>query len=130
MLHHVGIEIRAEEVERAVELFEALGFEQVEPPPSLREGFTWVERVGAQVHLMHVEDPVVPASGHVAVVVPAGTAGPGAGDAERAGFDAALSALRERGFDPEPRREHWGAPRALVILPGGQRVELMAFPPR
>ncbi len=130
MLHHVGIEIRAEEAERAVELFEALGFERVEPPPSLREGFTWVEREGAQIHLMHAEDPVVPAIGHVAVVVPPGSAGPGANDAERNGFDAALADLGERGFGPEPRREHWGSPRALVVLPGGQRIELMAFPPR
>ncbi len=130
MLHHVGIEIRPEEVERAVELFELLGFQRVEPPPTLRDGFTWVERGGTQVHLMHAEEPVAPPRGHLAVVVPPGTAGPGAGDAERAGFDAAVAALRERGFELQPGREHWGSPRALVILEGGQRIELMAFPPR
>ena len=33
MLHHVGIEIAPADVERAVEFFALLGFEQVEPPP-------------------------------------------------------------------------------------------------
>lgn len=115
MLQHAGIEIVPAEVERAVLLFELLGFERVEPPPSLAEGFTWVEREGTQIHLMHEEHPVVPPRGHVAVHVPDN--------------DAALERLREHDFDPEPRREHWGAPRALVVLPGGQRVELMAAPP-
>jgi hypothetical protein len=115
MLQHVGIEIAPEDVDRAVELFVLLGFARVEPPPSLAEGFTWVEREGTQVHLMHAEAPIVPPRGHAAVVVP--------------DFDPALERLREHGFDPERRREHWGAPRALVVLPGGQRVELMAAPP-
>ena len=37
--------------------------------------------------------------------------------------------LRAAGFPPEPRTEHWGAPRAFVRAPGGHRVELMAGPP-
>lgn len=115
MLHHVGIEIAPGEVERAVLLFELLGFARVEPPPTLAEGFTWVEREGTQVHLMHEPRPVVPPRGHLAVHVP--------------DFDAALARLREHGFEPEPGRRHWGAPRSHVALPGGQRVELMAAPP-
>jgi catechol 2,3-dioxygenase-like lactoylglutathione lyase family enzyme len=112
VLHHVGIEVAPGEVPRAVELFELLGFARVEPPPSLRDGFTWLERGGTQVHLMHEADPVAPPRGHLAVVV--------------SDFDAALERLREAGFDPRPRRAHWGASRALVLAPGGQRVELMA----
>ena len=115
MLHHAGIEIRADDVERAIELFELLGFAQVEPPPTLAE-FTWLEREGTQVHLMPSERPVVPHRGHLAVVVP--------------GFEAALDRLRQHGFEVEPAREHWGAPRARVIAPGGHRVELMAHPPQ
>jgi hypothetical protein len=115
MLQHAGIEIVPAEVERAVLLFELLGFERVEPPPSLAAGFTWVEREGTQIHLMHEENPVVPLRGHVAVHVP--------------DFEAALERLREHNFAPEPYREHWGAPRSVVVLPGGQRVELMAAPP-
>jgi len=115
MLHHVGIEIAAADVDRAVELFTLLGFAPVEPPPALAEGFTWLERDGTQVHLMHEEAPAVPRRGHLAVVV--------------ADFDATLAALGEHGFEAERRREHWGAPRAVVIAPGGHRVELMAAPP-
>jgi hypothetical protein len=33
------------------------------------------------------------------------------------------------GFDPEPRQEHWGAPRSFVRDPAGNRVELMSAPP-
>jgi catechol 2,3-dioxygenase-like lactoylglutathione lyase family enzyme len=115
MLHHVGIEVRPDDVERSVELWRALGFEQVEPPATL-SGFTWLERGGTQIHLMPTESPTVPPRGHVAIVV--------------ADFEGTVDELRERRFEVELRREHWGAPRALAIAPGGHRVELMAAPPR
>jgi catechol 2,3-dioxygenase-like lactoylglutathione lyase family enzyme len=115
VIHHVGIEVVPADVERTAELFELLGFERVQPPPTLAEGFTWLEREGTQIHLMHEESPVVPPRAHVAVVAP--------------DFDTTLERLRAAGFDPEPRRPHWGAPRALVAGPGGHRVELMAAPP-
>ncbi len=114
MLHHVGIEVVPTEVDRAVEFFTALGFERVDPPPTLAE-FTWLEHDGTQVHLMPEESPTVPPRGHLAVVAP--------------DFEATIARLRERGFEVEPRREHWGAPRAHAIAPGGHRVELMAAPP-
>ncbi len=115
MLHHIGIEIRPAEVERAAELFELLGFARVEPPPTLTE-FTWLEREGTQVHLMPTEQPTVPPRGHLAVVVP--------------DFEAVIERLRGRGFGVEPRGEHWGTARAHTTAPGGHRVELMAAPPR
>lgn len=115
MLQHAGIEIAPAEVERAALLFELLGFVRVPPPPALGERYTWVEREGTQIHLMHEENPVVPPRGHVAVHVP--------------GFEAALERLRAHGFEFEPGREHWGARRGRVTLAGGQRVELMAAPP-
>lgn len=115
MLQHAGIEIVPSEVDRAVLLFELLGFERVEPPPSLAGAYTWVERQGTQIHLMHEDSPTVPPRGHVAVVVP--------------DFEDATDRLRANDFDPKPHREHWGSPRAVVTLPGGQRVEMMAFPP-
>ncbi len=114
MIHHVGIEVAPEDVERVAELFELLGFERVQPPPSLTE-FTWLEREGTQVHLMPDPDPVAPPRGHLAVVVPE--------------FEATLAALRARGFEVEAAREHWGAARARVLAPAGHRVELMAAPP-
>lgn len=114
MLHHVGIEIRPADIPRTVELFELLGFEQVEPPSSLAQ-YTWLERDGTQVHLMPEEEPTVPPRGHLAVVAP--------------DFERTLARLGEAGFEVERRREHWGAPRAIVTAPGGHRVELMASPP-
>jgi catechol 2,3-dioxygenase-like lactoylglutathione lyase family enzyme len=116
MLHHVGIELQPADVDRAVEFFTLLGFERVQPPPPLAAGFTWLERDGTQIHLMHEAEPTVPERAHLAVVVP--------------DFDAALERLRERGFETRPGREHWGAPRAHAIAPGGHRVELMAAPPQ
>lgn len=115
MLHHVGIEVAAGDVARSIEFWEALGFKQVEPPPTLAE-FTWLERDGTQIHLMPTESPTVPSRGHPAIVA--------------RDFDRHVAALRELGFEVEPRRQHWGAPRALAIAPGGHRVELMARPPR
>jgi len=114
MLHHVGIEVRPTEIERSVELWQLLGFELVEPPESLGE-FTWLERGGTQIHLMPTESPTVPPRGHTAIAV--------------ADFESSFAALREHGFEIERRREHWGAPRALVLGPGGHRVELMAATP-
>ncbi len=115
MLHHVGIEIEPGDVEAAVEFFELLGFARVEPPPALAAGFTWLERDGTQIHLMHEPRPTVPDRAHLALVVP--------------DFEATLERLRERGFQTRPGREHWGAARAHAVAPGGHRVELMAAPP-
>jgi catechol 2,3-dioxygenase-like lactoylglutathione lyase family enzyme len=114
MLHHVGIELRAADVERAVEFFELLGFERVEPPSTLAE-YTWLERAGTQVHLMPDEEPTVPARGHLAVVTP--------------DFEETVGLLREHGFSVEGRQAHWGARRACAIAPGGHRIELMAAAP-
>jgi catechol 2,3-dioxygenase-like lactoylglutathione lyase family enzyme len=115
MLHHVGIEVAPADIERSVELWQALGFALVEPPESLAE-FTWLERDGTQVHLMPTESPTVPPRGHVAVVV--------------ADFDRTLTILAEAGFEIDRRREHWGAPRAVIFAPAGHGVELIAAPPR
>jgi len=114
VLHHVGIEVAPADVEATAGLFELIGFARVEPPPTLRE-YTWLERQGTQVHLMPEDQPTVPSPGHVAVVVD--------------DFAATVARLREHGFEVEPKREHWGQPRALAIAPGGHRVELMAAPP-
>ncbi len=114
MLHHVGIEVAPAEIEAAAGFFELIGFARVEPPPTLSE-FTWLERGETQIHLMPEAEPTVLSPGHLAVVAP--------------DFDATVSRLRDAGFSVEPKREHWGQPRALAIAPGGHRVELMAAPP-
>ena len=115
MLQHVSLEVPRERADACAEFWALLGFARVEPPPTLRERAVWVERDGTQVHLMYADDAVVPPKGHAAVVAP--------------DYDAALAALRAAGHDPEPRPEHWGAPRCFVTDPAGHRVEVMAAPP-
>jgi catechol 2,3-dioxygenase-like lactoylglutathione lyase family enzyme len=114
VLHHIGIEVAPADIEAVAGFFELIGFVRVEPPEALRK-YTWLEREGTQIHLMPEEDPTVPSPGHLAVVAP--------------DFDATVARLRDAGFSIEPKREHWGQPRALAIAPGGHRVELMAAPP-
>jgi catechol 2,3-dioxygenase-like lactoylglutathione lyase family enzyme len=115
MLQHVTIEVTSAQVDACVSFYELLGFAKVEPPESLAGRATWVERDGTQVHLMPVDEPVVPPSGHHAVLV--------------RDYEATLAALRDAGFDPEARAEHWGAARSFVRNPAGHRVELMAGSP-
>jgi catechol 2,3-dioxygenase-like lactoylglutathione lyase family enzyme len=115
MLQHVTIELKADQVEACVGFYALLGFTRVEPPESLAGRATWVERRGTQVHLMPVDEPVVPPSGHHALLVD--------------DYGATLSALRNAGFEPQPRKEHWGSPRSFVRNPAGHRVELMAGSP-
>jgi catechol 2,3-dioxygenase-like lactoylglutathione lyase family enzyme len=115
MLQHVAIEISPPDVEAAVGFFELLGFERVQPPPALREGFTWVQRGGTQIHLMHTGTPTVPRQGHLAFFVE--------------DYEDTVAALREAGFALEFGREHWGAPRGKTTAPGGHLIELMAAPP-
>src|SRR5206468_388757 len=69
-IHHVALETRPADVEAEVAFWRALGFRRVEPPETLRERTTWVQREGRQVHLLYAEDPVVPPSGHTAIVAP------------------------------------------------------------
>jgi catechol 2,3-dioxygenase-like lactoylglutathione lyase family enzyme len=114
MLQHVSIEVRPDQVEACVAFWGLLGFEQVEPPESLRQ-FTWVERAGTQIHLMPFDDPVTTVRGHAAVVVE--------------DYDAALARLREHGFETRPGSDAWDAPRSFVRDPAGNHVEIMSAPP-
>jgi catechol 2,3-dioxygenase-like lactoylglutathione lyase family enzyme len=114
VIQHVAIEVEPGDLSRSVEFWQLLGFTQVEPPPSLAQ-FTWLERGGTQIHLLPTESPTVPPSAHVAVVAP--------------DFDAAVARVEGAGFEIERRGEHWGAPRAKAIAPGGHLVEVMESPP-
>jgi catechol 2,3-dioxygenase-like lactoylglutathione lyase family enzyme len=115
VIQHVTVEVPRERVEDCAAFWALLGFRRVEPPPTLQDRAVWMERDGTQVHLMHVDDPVVPPQAHVAVVAE--------------DYARSFGALRDAGHDPEPRPEHWGAPRCFVRDPAGHRVEVMAAPP-
>ena len=115
VIQHVAVEVVRERAEACAEFWALLGFHRVEPPPTLAERATWVERDGIQVHLLYVDEPVVPPEGHIAVVVD--------------DYERSFAALRDAGHAPEPRTEHWGAPRCFVRDPAGHRVEVMAAPP-
>jgi len=116
VVQHVTLELRRDQAAECVAFWGLLGFERVEPPPSLAERAAWMENGPTQIHLMWVDDPVALPHGHVAVVLE--------------DYDDTLAALREAGAEPEPRTEHWDSPRAYVHDPAGNLVELMASPPR
>ena len=115
MIQHVTLEVRREQAEECAAFWALLGFERVQPPESLADRALWLQHGPTQVHLMWVEDPVALPRGHVAVVLE--------------DWEGTLGSLRAAGHGPEPRREHWGSPRAYVHDPAGNLVELMAFAP-
>jgi hypothetical protein len=115
MLHHVAFEVAPADVERSTEFWQLLGFVRVDPPGALAGSATWLEREGTQVHLLHSESPAVRRHGHTAVLV--------------ADFEGSVQGLRESEFEVAPKRELWGAARALAVAPGGHPVELFATPP-
>ena len=114
-LQHVSLEVRRADVPDELGFWALLGFTEVEPAGTLAEVASWVQRGPNQIHLLFSEDPVIPPSGHAAVVVD--------------DFDATVAALTEAGQTPKERERHWGAARAFVHSPAGHTVELMAEPP-
>ena len=115
MIQHVALETARADEQAALAFWRLLGFESFDPPPSLRRRSAWLQGGQTQVHLLWSRDPVTPREGHTAVVVD--------------DYDTTVRQLREAGYQVEPRREHWGAPRSFVRAPGGHRVEIMAAPP-
>ncbi len=115
MLQHVALEVRPGQVQACADFYRLLGFEEVEPPETLADRTTWVEREGTQIHLLNTDEPTVLPSGHLAVVAE--------------DYEATISALTQAGHEPEERSRHWGAPRAFAQDPAGNLVEIMAWPP-
>jgi catechol 2,3-dioxygenase-like lactoylglutathione lyase family enzyme len=115
VLHHVSLEVKPDDVGRSVEFFELLGFGRVPAPDPISAFVTWIERDATQIHFIHTPEPATPQLGHPAVVA--------------SEFDDAVERMRAAGFEVEPADELWGEARAFAVMPGGQRVELMAAPP-
>jgi hypothetical protein len=111
-LQHVALETRRQDGDAEVAWWALLGFDEVQPPPALRERARWLQRGPTQIHLLFTDEPVVAPKGHVAVVCE---------DAERV--------VPRLGDDVEERRAHWGARRWYARTPGGHRVEVMVAPP-
>ena len=114
-LQHTAIETHPRDAGALVAFFGLLGFDEVDPPEGLSGRTRWVQREATQIHLLLTDEPVVPPSGHVAVVAP--------------DYEATVAALRAAGHEVADRAPHWGSPRAFATAPGGHRVELMAAPP-
>ena len=115
MIQHVALETSRDDAAAAERFWQLLGFEPVDPPPTLRDRAAWLQRGSTQVHLLWHDEPTTPPEGHTAVVLD--------------DYEGTLARLREAGHEVEPRTEHWGAPRAFVRAPGGHRVEVMERPP-
>jgi catechol 2,3-dioxygenase-like lactoylglutathione lyase family enzyme len=119
LIQHVTRPIRRSELDACVHFYGLLGFEQITVPPGIQGRAVWLAgrggaRSGPDLHLQFEPEPV-PEQGHVAFVV--------------APYEETLERLRQAGFDVDPRREHWGSPRAYVRDPASNLVELMAEPP-
>ena len=115
VLHHVSLEVAPDDVERSVDFFTLLGFQRLGAPDPIAPFVTWLEADGTQIHFIHTPEPTTPTLGHPAVVAPE--------------FDPTVTRLREAGFEVEEADQLWGEQRAFAVMPGGQRVELMAAPP-
>jgi len=115
MLHHVALEVRPDDVDEDSRFWTLAGFEKVAVPEALGDGYTWFEKAGTQIHLMEVDEPVIPPRGHVAVVA--------------RDFEETLARLAEGGFEAREGRQLWGDRRVKVTTPSGHLVEVMAAPP-
>ena len=115
MIHHVALEVAPERERECIAFYSLLGFREVDPPASLSDRASWLEREGTQIHLLRTDEPATLPNGHAAVVVPR--------------YEQTLERLRAAGHEVESRTAHWGSPRAFVRDPAGNRVEIMEFPP-
>ena len=118
MIHHVTRPIPPATLDQCIEFYGLVGFTPVPVPPGIAGRAVWLERkaggIRTQIHLAP-SDEAVPEQGHVGLVVEP--------------YDRTLQALRDAGHEVEPRRAHWGSPRAYVHDPAGNLVELMSWPP-
>ena len=121
MIQHVTRQISPAQLESCVRFYAILGFEPVAMPPSLEGRAVWLAQPDPDAACPQRPNPpdaergCAPEQGHVAFVLD--------------GYEAVLERLREAGFEVQPRREHWGAPRAYVRDPAANLVELMAAAP-
>jgi catechol 2,3-dioxygenase-like lactoylglutathione lyase family enzyme len=117
MIQHVTRQIAPADLPACIDFYALLGLAPVTPPPSIGDRAVWLAPTtgpSVQLHLLAAAD-ARPEQGHVAIVV--------------SDYDGVVARLRAAGYAVEPRREHWGAPRAYVRDPASNVVELMAAAP-
>ena len=106
--------IGPETLDACVSFYALAGFTLLEPPPALAERGVWLQRGPTQLHLLTAPD-AHPEQGHFALVEPR--------------YEELVERLTAAGYAVEPRREHWGSPRAYVRDPAGNLVEIMQSAP-
>ncbi len=114
MLQHVTQQVRPSQLDACITFYERLGFKRTRAPEGIAGRAVWLQRGSGQIHLMPATD-AQPGSGHIGVVAE--------------DYELTLRALEFAGHDVQPRREHWGSPRAYVRDPAGNLIEVMAFAP-
>ena len=67
-IHHVSIEVSRDLTGQEVTFWEALGFVPVEAPDGISRSAVWLEAGDQQIHLLPVDGPSLPGSGHVALI--------------------------------------------------------------
>ncbi|MFY9487389.1 MAG: VOC family protein [Solirubrobacterales bacterium] len=123
VIHHVSFKIARNVAQECLGFYELLGFTPIPPPESLADRSYWLDRDGAQIHLMFNEadgeqvTDVTPSevADHVALVV--------------TDYEEAVAALGRSGISVEARAQHWGSPRGYVRDPAGNLLELMEWAP-
>jgi catechol 2,3-dioxygenase-like lactoylglutathione lyase family enzyme len=119
MIQHVTRPILRSQLADCLRFYGLLGYEEIAVPAGIQSRGVWLAQPGAPatsaiLHLQFTEASG-PEQGHVAFVV--------------APYEQSIAGLREAGYEVEPRREHWGSPRAYVRDPAANLVELMAWAP-
>lgn len=119
MIQHVTRPIQRSQLGECLRFYGLLGYEEISVPEGIEDRAVWLARRPsarntADLHLQFADAPIA-GQGHVAFIVEP--------------YEDTLTSLREAGYEIEPRREHWGSPRAYVRDPAGNLVELMARAP-
>lgn len=114
MIQHVARPVSAGDLPASLAFYALLGFVEVPVPSTLEGRARWLQHGPTQLHLL-IADHVPPDGSHVAVVLD--------------DYEATLEVIRRAGHEVDPRRAHWGSPRAYLRDPAGHLVEVMAFAP-
>lgn len=122
MLDHVSYIVPPKDAEACAGFYSILGFRRVDPPEGLKARTIWMSLGDTTIHLIFRESDgsdvleSQPGNGHVAFVIDQ--------------YEVVVGALETAGVSVDHRSEYWGAPRCLISDPAGNKIELMAAPPK